>query len=132
LTTRREIRLVLFHYLVSKEGRLSVGDPFGIQAAEANVGEDALAALGYSLSQEVGDRGGISYVLYEHPEKGWIVRFDTVDRFCLIACPTWLDLIPLLASLSSIALAGLINHVDVLGLDCSAHLPVRVRTSRRQ
>ncbi len=67
---------------------------------------DELRKAGYLLTQVVGDTDGLSYDLYEHDEKGWLVMFNTASSSCEIVVSDWPDLVELLAKLSPIVLAA--------------------------
>jgi hypothetical protein len=75
--------------------------------------DDRLKAAGFGLSQTVGDASGIHYELWEHTERHeWIIVFGTAGYWCPILCQRWADLIELLAKLSPVALAGMIQEAD--------------------
>jgi hypothetical protein len=106
--------------LVYEAGKFTPGDPLAL-------GEDiegALAKAGYE-PQQVGSEGDLGYTLWEKAPVGpWVVCFGTSGACCWITCPTWPDLIELLAKLSPIALAGLIRDWTPDDENCPAHLPV--------
>jgi hypothetical protein len=74
----------------------------------AEIDEEVLKKK-YHLSQNVGEDSGLHYALQESDD-GWCVSFSTAGRYCDILCDTWPDLIGILAVLSPIALAALINE----------------------
>jgi hypothetical protein len=107
---------------VYEGGKFTPGAPLGLGDDDI---EAALVRAGYE-PQQVGEESQAGYTLWEDTSTfgPWVVCFGMTNRCCWITCPTWPDLIELLAKLSTIALAGLIREYDQDGNNCPAHLPV--------
>lgn len=92
--------------------------------------EQWLADNKFHLSQTVGDEAGLHYRLYEG-EEAWLVAFGTAGRLCVIRCEAWPDLIELLAKLSPIALAAILDDEQIEAVG-EALEPFRERVRRRR
>jgi hypothetical protein len=114
--------------LVYGDGRFEPADPLGVAAVDDWTRR--LCEKGYYPSQDVGNTNGLSYELYEHAEDGWAVIFQTAGRCCLVWCGTWPDLIGLLALVSGIALAGVLEEADYSS--GGARLPVSLPREKRR
>lgn len=96
-----------------------------VSGAEVEFNEDGVADgcyPGFHQSQAVGCTYGLHYVVYEKydrdedgPYEGpFIVEFSTSGYWCPILCEGWPNLIELLAKLSPIALAAMMDGDDDL------------------
>jgi hypothetical protein len=100
-----------------ENGQFVPADPLGLTTGPLSDLDDALEAMGYNVSQIVGDENGLHYQVFEHEQDGWVIVF------CTIACGSWPDFISLLNTLSVTALAGALTDTDADGRKSPCHMP---------